>query len=359
MALDALHNSERNSNIELYRIIVMLFIVAHHSIVNSGVLELMVEEPLSLKSTFAYLLGMWGKTGINCFVMITGYFMCTSHISGRKFVKLLLEVLFYDLAIGSIFLLTDYTPFTLKEVAKICLPIKDITSGFTSAFLVFFLTIPFLNKLIHNLTEKEHLFLILLSTGIYVLPRYLPFVKSQMNYVVWFGVIYFIASYLRLHADKVYKSENAQFWCIMTGISVLFSIVMSVIVVQVTNNVYSWSYLMSDCQGIMAIVVAVCSFMYFKNLRIRQNQIINTIAASCFGVLLIHTNSDFMRQWLWYDMVNVQEYFAEDGFFWKIIVSISIIFVICTIIDYLRIQYIETPIMKILDDKLFTYKWWI
>ena len=116
---------------------------------------------------------------------------------------------------------------------------------------------------------------------------------------------------------------------------------------------------MSDCQGIMAIVVAVCSFMYFKNLRIRQNQIINTIAASCFGVLLIHTNSDFMRQWLWYDMVNVQEYFAEDGFFWKIIVSISIIFVICTIIDYFRIQYIETPIMKILDDKLFTYKWWI
>lgn len=358
MASSAIHKSKRSSNIELYRIIVMLLIVAHHSIANSGVLELMAEEPSSLKSTFAYLLGMWGKTGINCFVMITGYFMCLSHISGRKFVKLLLEVLFYDLAIGSIFLLTDYTPFSLKEVAKMCLPIKDMTSGFTSAFLVFFLTIPFLNKLVHSLGEKEHLFLILLFTGMYVLPRYLPFVKSQMNYVVWFGVIYFIASYLRLHADKVYKNENAQFWGMMTGISIMFSIVMSVIVVRITNNVYSWSYLMSDCQGIMAIVVAVCSFMYFKNLRIRQNRIINTIAASCFGVLQIHTNSDSMRQWLWYDIVNVREYFTEDGFSWKIIVSISIIYVSCTIIDYIRIQHIETPVFKILDNKLVTYRWW-
>lgn len=133
---------------------------------------------------------------------------------------------------------------------------------------------------------------------------------------------------------------------------------MSVIVVRITNNVYSWSYLMSDCQGIMAIVVAVCSFMYFKNLRIRQNRIINTIAASCFGVLQIHTNSDSMRQWLWYDIVNVREYFTEDGFSWKIIVSISIIYVSCTIIDYIRIQHIETPVFKILDNKLVTYRWW-
>ena len=44
---------ERSSNLELYRIIVMLLIVAHHSIVNSGVMELMAAEPLSAKATFS------------------------------------------------------------------------------------------------------------------------------------------------------------------------------------------------------------------------------------------------------------------------------------------------------------------
>ena len=66
----------RNSNLELYRIIVMLLIVAHHFVVNSGVIDVMYEHPLSSNSTFLFLFGAWGKTGINCFMLITGYFMC-------------------------------------------------------------------------------------------------------------------------------------------------------------------------------------------------------------------------------------------------------------------------------------------
>lgn len=69
---------QRNSNLELYRIIVMLLIVAHHYVVNSGMMEEMAKDPLSSRSLFFYIFGMWGKTGINCFVLITGYFMCKS-----------------------------------------------------------------------------------------------------------------------------------------------------------------------------------------------------------------------------------------------------------------------------------------
>ncbi len=79
------------SNLELYRIIVMLLIVAHHYVVNSGLMEVMMSQPTSGKSIFLSLFGMWGKTGINCFVLITGYFMCRSEITLRKFLKLLLE----------------------------------------------------------------------------------------------------------------------------------------------------------------------------------------------------------------------------------------------------------------------------
>lgn len=93
----------RNSNLELYRIIVMLLIVAHHYVVNSGLGEVLQESPLSGRSIFFYLFGAWGKTGINCFVMITGYFMCKSQITLRKFLKLLCEVLFYNIIIYAIF----------------------------------------------------------------------------------------------------------------------------------------------------------------------------------------------------------------------------------------------------------------
>ena len=42
----------RSSNIEFYRIIVMLLIVAHHYVVNSGLIEKMQESPLSPQSLF-------------------------------------------------------------------------------------------------------------------------------------------------------------------------------------------------------------------------------------------------------------------------------------------------------------------
>ena len=45
----------RNSNLELFRIIVMLSIVAHHYVVNSGLLAIMAENPTSAKSIFLYL----------------------------------------------------------------------------------------------------------------------------------------------------------------------------------------------------------------------------------------------------------------------------------------------------------------
>ena len=93
----------RNSNLELYRIIVMLLIVMHHYVVNSGLFEIMQSSDLTFNSISLYLLGMWGKTGINCFVLITGYFMCKSEISIKKFLKLVLEVIFYKVIIYIIF----------------------------------------------------------------------------------------------------------------------------------------------------------------------------------------------------------------------------------------------------------------
>lgn len=73
----------RSSNLELYRIICMLMIVAHHYVVNSGVSDVggpLMTDLTSSNSIFLTLFGAWGKTGINCFLMITGYYMCTSSL---------------------------------------------------------------------------------------------------------------------------------------------------------------------------------------------------------------------------------------------------------------------------------------
>ena len=72
----------RSSNLELYRIVMMLSIVANHY--THYVKDFMIDMPFTGNSLFLFSFGMWGKIGIDCFVLITGYFMCKSNISLRK-----------------------------------------------------------------------------------------------------------------------------------------------------------------------------------------------------------------------------------------------------------------------------------
>lgn len=76
----------------------MLLIVAHHFVVNSGLAGAdgpLMNDNISANSIFLSLFGAWGKTGINCFLMITGYFMCTKKNTFRKFLKLMGQIYLY------------------------------------------------------------------------------------------------------------------------------------------------------------------------------------------------------------------------------------------------------------------------
>lgn len=124
----AISKTPRSSNLELYRIICMLMIVAHHYVTNSGLTG--VGEPLmtdfSSKSVFLFIFGAFGKTGINCFMMITGYFMCTSKITFRKILKLLTQIYFYRIFLFALFLSTGYETMSTMRLLKLLMPFWEL-----------------------------------------------------------------------------------------------------------------------------------------------------------------------------------------------------------------------------------------
>lgn len=185
----------------------MILIVAHHYVVNSGILQTLETNsyPFALNTVFLLLFGAWGKTGINCFVLITGWFMCKSKITLRKFLKLLLEIELYTIVIGCIFFFTGYEQFTFKAFVKMVLPITAVSTNFTGCYLLFFLTIPFLNILVSNMNQRQHLLLLALVGFIYVFLGMVPKITVTMNYVTWFIVLFFVGAYLRLYPIKIFR----------------------------------------------------------------------------------------------------------------------------------------------------------
>lgn len=339
----------RSSNIELFRIISMLMIVAHHYLVNSGLLDYIdVQSSLHFQDYFLLLFGWAGKTGINCFVLITGYFMCTSHITKKKFGKLLAEIYFYDMVLWCIFFFTGYEAFSIKSFLKMLFPFFTVADNFTSCFLLFYLLIPFLNKLIYALTEKEHFWLMMWCMGVYV---FLPsFAKANVifNYVTWFSILFIIASYIRLYPKDWFG--NFKITGMLMAVSLILSwasvAVLATLSRMVGKNIGISYFFVSDSNKILALATGVSAFLFFKNIKIGYNKIINTIAASTFGVLLIHANSDTMRRWLWVDVCNNVGAYQEGNVIIHSIVSVVAIYVVCTIIDMIRIRLIEQPLIR-------------
>lgn len=102
------------------------------------------------------------------------------------------------------------------------------------------------------------------------------------------------------------------------------------------------------------VAVAVSSFLWFKNIDIKYSGVINAFGAGTFGVLLIHANSDAMRTWLWKDTINAVSLYSLDiGHLVLFSVGVVLaVFVICNLIDQLRIATIEKWFFNWYDNKV-------
>lgn len=118
-----------------------------------------------------------------------------------------------------------------------------------------------------------------------------------------------------------------------------------------------WAYsYVTDSNTLLAVLTSVASFMFFKDLKMKHHKWINTIAASTFGVLLIHANSDTMRQWLWKDMLrNAERYYMADACLYALIAVLGV-FAICIVIDYVRIHTVEKWMFRVIDKYLVKHQ---
>ena len=360
---------KRDSNLELFRIISMIIIVAHHYVVNSGLLDCV--QGTSLNDILILIFGWGGKTGINCFMMITGYFMCAAKVEldNKKYIKkyllkffrLLVEVEFYTILIYFIFIASGYEALSIKGFIKAIFPFYYIKDGFTSCFLLFYLLIPFLCKFVQCLFEKEHRYLLFVLLLIYTI---MPSLKMEVvfNYITWFSVIFIIASYIRLHADDstIFLQgifSKTKLWGIWTVIMLVLSWG-SIVAIQVIglklqsikSGLDGYRYFfVSDSNKILALATAICAFLFFKNIKIKYNKFINMVAASTFGVLMIHANSDTMRQWLWKDTFDNAGHYSNT--FPYALGVVAIVFCVCIIIDIVRIYVLEKPLFYYIERK--------
>ena len=225
---------------------------------------------------------------------------------------------------------------------------------------MFYLFIPFLNALINHLEKSQFKILIILLIVIYGILPLNPLFKTTINYMSWFMVIYLIAAYSRFYGFIPKISHKMWGW-----ISLFLVIVgaLSVIGMEWLYKYGVMSYFMpyffvTDSNKLLPILIAISSFMFFKDLRIPHSRLINIVGGATFGVLLIHANSNAMRQWLWKETVDCSGHFSSS-LLWTLgyaLISILIIFIVCAGIEWFRASLIEPRLQSFMEKRVIQCK---
>ena len=206
-----------------------------------------------------------------------------------------------------------------------------------------------MNILIKGMNKQQHQMLLGLCLIIFsVFPCI--HIHISYSYVSWFMVVYLLGSYLRLYPPQ--WSLNRKYVSLGFAGCILLSLT------SVWGGAQMFSligknlsyFLIADSNKPLAVLTALFAFLFFRDLKMGYSKSINTIAASSFGVLLIHANSDTMRQWLWRDTFDNVNHFAGNIYL-HAIVCVLAIYAICTLIDFIRIQFLEKPFFKWFDTK--------
>ena len=353
----------RNSNIELFRIIMMIFIIIHHYIVNSDVLKTISSMELNPNTFTLFALGSGGKIIIDCFILITGYFSCTSDIKLKKWLNLLFQCAFYAIVINSLFLCFSYNPLGVERLYRGFYPIfiQLSTSGesFLAVFLILLLLAPFLNKLIKILSKKEFSILLLILIFVYsFLSTFIllqnPVTKiwsfhNNWDAIGWYCTVYLIGSYIRLYFCE--KLDSFKFG-LYSSIICLVLIAVSIWGCGQFKHIYNYHFI-NFGHKTLAIASAISFFIFFKNLKIPTNKFINTLASATLGVLIIHANSGTMRHLLWHDIFKCTDkiFLPPMVTVFSIFAECIVVYCVCVIIALLVNNFITKPLFNMLETK--------
>jgi len=349
-------DNARNSNFELLRILCMVMIVAHHYSVHGG--WEFNKEIFSINRYFVQLLSLGGKLGVNCFVLLSGYFMVgKTGFKYRRLIKQGAQILFYVVVLEACAMI-----FSGKGFDAILLAKKTIYSiykmkqwWFVWPYFALMLFAPFINSMLAGIDKKTHLKMLALMLLIWSIVPFFTGFSLVYNNFVWFVMLYILAGYIRRcpACEDGVCLRRANRYLIISGLLYL-ALALYVLCFDLLGT--RWAFFAKNCtrlsqqQSPLTVALAVSLLLAFRNMKPRFNKTVNLLASATFGVYLIHEYSS-VRTFLWKNFFKNASH-LQDSFGELVIhafVAIAAVYIVCTIIDLARIYIVERPLMRGVD----------
>ena len=346
----------RNSNIELLRIILMIFVITlHYNGMCGHALEYCLE---GVNFYFTRLTEAICVCAVDCFMIISGYFLAFNKEIKLKRIFHILGIVIGINFFTEIIEILITKQFNAKSLIRCFLP----ENYFSTFYIITYILSPFINSVFEELKEfkKTLVFLIILIVLFIIYPTIYDSAKAIFNFnlngldtingagagnaggytIVNFIVMYCIGAFLRrFNFDYARKR-------VIILISYLVSIIcifLNLLFIPQTALCY---------YNVFVVLNASFLFLLFLQLNF-SNSIINYISKGTFGVFCLHVSS--LATFLW-NKFNIQNASIKSGgLILNTIISVLIMTIVCYACDLL-LQIIINPIRKRIGKTVFYNK---
>lgn len=300
---------ERESGIELYKVIAIFLIVLSHVIqtltepnyvlgIGEGTFINIATATTDLNVLLLALFRICGALGNNMFFICSAWFLVNSKkMSLKKVIHMILDVwiinmiVFWGLhAIG--------IQFQVSDTVRTFFPTTFANNWYITCYLLFYLIYPFLNRMLEQLNISEHFALTSFLFMIYFIIPVLPL--EEINLFFANELVIFLATYVIVSFIKIYKNEWTENLKLNKGI--LFVSIVSYVVLILSvdylrlrtnyflNRLVRWN--MNN--SLFMFLIAFSSFNMMKKKKF-INRTINYFSSLSLLVYIFHENLAFRR----------------------------------------------------------------
>lgn len=337
---------DRSIGMDLLRVICMLLVVGTHFYGHGGLVNgtLVAGEVNWVAGNVIYALTI---VAVNCFVLLSGYFQCTSRFKLKRVLSVWVQVIFYSVALFIAApvvcrLFGEEFNFSLKGMLNSVLVVTKSQYWFVTAYLLMYLVSPFLNCAIRAMDKRMHLMCCCVLLGIFSVAANLVYTSDFGNVnggysFLWFCILYIVAAYFRLYVPAERKHRKwglLIYFCCAAGVALarfaahyLFTWLLGY--PKMTSLFYSYN-------SILVTSASVGLFAAMRTVKMSgvPEKIVRIIAPLAFGVYLIHDHNS-VRPLLWGWLKPYA--FADSA--WMVPYSLACtlgIFLVCCGVEWVR-----------------------
>ena len=321
----------RDSNMELLRIVAMLFVVMVHTCDYSVGTPVANDVSSEFAISFSRLtLQSITVVCVNLFVLISGWYGIKP--KKGKFIELLFQLAFFIL----VCLVYGYVQQGNLSLTKILMTIRlHKMWWFIRSYILLFFLAPVLNAFCEKATKKEFMMVLI---AFYVFSSYnwlSHFVDWMVNgyCTMSFVGLYLLARFARMYLPDMISFNQYQ-WLLLYAFFTTLTICLAFVAIltpYLPIDVHElWGY-----DSPFVVLASLSLLLFFSKLKI-QSSVVNWVAKSCFAVYLLHTSHYIFPDF----KAHLSQYYQTHSYWTYLLYSIVFsvaVFAIGILLDKVRI----------------------